>query len=302
MGYPKFLNQIQNEEQDFLKAPIYLYGTEAIGVYYKKFDLKNKSVLTVNGSGDQVLDAYYFGAKRVVGFDLVKNTKYMLDLKVAALKELDYKGFLDFFGDKSKLGNFNRETYSSLEKHLENETSKFFDNLFEKYNRDGKRLLESDNFRKRKEFYEKLEVINPFLANEENYLKMKKIISNKKIEFIESDIKDIYKKVDDKFDLINLSNVLNYVSKDYEKRGIKNPLEIIYRESIFNLKETLSKDGKIIFYAYYRAPEDISKMPLINRDSSSKWINSKRDFEVSKIEFDGILSGRDFITVLKNNK
>ena len=64
MRTPKFLEKIRKEEADFLKAPIYLYGTEAIGSYYKPLKLKGKSVLTINGSGDQVLNAYYFGAKK----------------------------------------------------------------------------------------------------------------------------------------------------------------------------------------------------------------------------------------------
>ena len=140
MKTPKFLDKIRMEESDFLKAPIYLYGTESIGSYYNAFDLRGKSVLTISGSGDQVLNAYYFGAKRVVGFDIVKNTKYFLDLKFAAIKTLDYKGFLDFFGDRKGIGNFNHSTYSSLEEYLEDETKEFFEELFKKYNYNGREL------------------------------------------------------------------------------------------------------------------------------------------------------------------
>ena len=295
----KFLRDIEKEEKNFLKAPIYLYGTEAIGEYYKHLKLKGKSVLTINGSGDQVLNAYYFGAKKVVGFDIVKNTKYMLDLKMAAIKNLSYNEFLDFFGNKKEIGDFDYETYSSLEKYLYEDTNEFFDKLFEQYNYDGKKLLESDNFRKRKEFYEKINEINPFLADKKSYEKMQRIISKVDLEFVESDIMDINKKVKGSFDIINLSNVLNYISKDFVKREVDNPLELIYQSAILSLKKKLKKNGKIIFYRFYRAPKDMSDTPLINQKKSLNWIKKQGDFKVSEIEFKGILSGKDAINVLE---
>ena len=299
METPEFLKKVRKEENDFLKAPIYLYGTEAIGSYYKALDLKDKSVLAVNGSGDQVLNAYYFGAKKVIGFDLVKNTRYMLDLKVAAIKELDRKEFLEFFGDKNGLGSFSHETFSSLEKYLEDDTIEFFDSIFKDHNYNGRELLRSDSFRTREEFYKKLDEINPFLTNDKNYNKMREVLPKIKPTFIESDIKDIHKKVEGTFDIINLSNVLNYVSREYVKTDIANPIEAVYNEAILNLKKKLSDDGKIIFYGFYRAPKQIDTMPPINRESTIKWIAKQGDFKTSRIDFGGILSGEDFVRVLE---
>lgn len=302
MKTPEFLEKIRREESDFLKAPIYLYGTEAIGSYYKVLNLNGKSVLTINGSGDQVLNAYYFGAKRVVGFDIIKDTKYMLDLKIAAIKGLNRDGFLRFFGSKKDVGSFDREIYSSLEKYLDVKTMDFFNNLFEEYNGNGRALLDSDNFRERKEFYEKLDEINPFLASDDNYEKMQKIVSDVEPEFVEADIRSVHEKVGGVFDVINLSNVLNYISKDYEERGVENPIGAVYEDAIVGLKNKLSKDGKIIFYSFYRAPEEIGAMPLIGRVSSFEWIARKGDFKVSKIKFNGILNGEDFVTVLEQKR
>lgn len=45
-------------------APLYLYGTEHISKYYSKLDLNNKKVLTIIGSGDQALNAFFYGAKK----------------------------------------------------------------------------------------------------------------------------------------------------------------------------------------------------------------------------------------------
>ena len=79
-------------------APVYIYATEMCSSYYHIVDVKRKRVLTVCGSGDQILNAYFFGAEVVVGFDLNANSERMLRLKVVAIKELAYKKFLKFFG------------------------------------------------------------------------------------------------------------------------------------------------------------------------------------------------------------
>lgn len=295
----KFLENIRREEQNFLKAPIYLYGTEAIGAYYSNLDLEDKSVLVVNGSGDQVLNAYYFGAKKVVGFDIVANTRYILDLKIVAIQKLSRLEFLVFFGDTKDLGDFNYETYKLLKNELSKETDDFFEELFEKYDYDGAKLLRSGDFRKRKEFYEKLFVINPFLANDENYEKMKQLVSEITLEFVESDIYEVHNKIKDKFDLINLSNVLNYISKDLVKRGVENPLEEMYEKILMNLGNMLNSSGKIIFYSFYRRLEEVDDIPLINQEKSFEWIKNRREFNIYKIGFNGILFGTDEVTVLE---
>jgi len=116
--------------------------------------------------------------------------------------------------------------------------------------------------------------------------------------FIESDIYEIHKKTDETFDIINLSNVLNYISKSLKKEKASNPLEHINKKILLNLKNMLNKDGKIIYYAFYRSPKELETIPLINKNSTVQWLKDQKDFKVSKIEFKGILNGRDAITVL----
>ena len=63
------------------QAPMYVYATETVSSYYKLLNLKDKTVLSVCGSGDQVLNAYFFGAKRVIGCDMNERSKYITLLK-----------------------------------------------------------------------------------------------------------------------------------------------------------------------------------------------------------------------------
>lgn len=300
MEYKKLFKAINKEEQNFLKAPIYLYGTESIGAYYKALNLKGKSVLTVNGSGDQVLNAYFFGAGKVVGFDIVKNTHYMLNLKIAALKKLEYKEYLSFFGGKEGIGNLDYSTYNLLKEHLDKKTIKFFDKLYLQFKNKGTKLISSKNFRKRKEFYTKLDDINPFLANEKNYKKIKRVIKNVRPVFLESDIYEIHLKTNEKFDIINLSNVLNYVSRKLVKENNPNPLRHINQKIFLNLKKILCEKGKVIYYSFYRTSKEEDLIPLINQETSFKWLKEQKDFKVSKRNFKGILQGKDSITILED--
>jgi S-adenosylmethionine:diacylglycerol 3-amino-3-carboxypropyl transferase len=114
-------------------APMYVYATENVSAYYKFLKLKNKEILTICGSGDQVLNALYFEAKEVFAFDLNKKAKFITTLKIAALSHLDYAEFLKFFGeDKPNIG-FDYKIYKKFRNKLESQTRSFFDRLYKKF-------------------------------------------------------------------------------------------------------------------------------------------------------------------------
>ncbi len=77
-------------------APMYVYATEMVSHYYERLGLKGKRVLTVVGSGDQVINALYYGASEVVGYDINRNALYICELKMAAIKTLSYQVFYNF--------------------------------------------------------------------------------------------------------------------------------------------------------------------------------------------------------------
>ena len=102
-------------------TPMYVYGTEQISNYYSKLDLKDKTVLTIAGSGDQAINALYFGAKEVTCFDINLLTGYFINLKITALKYLTYKEFLTYFGSPNKVGNLDYKLFLKFSKHLDKE-------------------------------------------------------------------------------------------------------------------------------------------------------------------------------------
>ena len=61
------------------------------------FDLKDKSLLTVGSSGDQVINASLKNCKDITVLDINPFTKYYFNLKKAAILTLKYEEFCKFF-------------------------------------------------------------------------------------------------------------------------------------------------------------------------------------------------------------
>ena len=61
---------------------IYPFVTENVAGYIDYFDFENKSLLTLGSSGDQILNAFYNGARDITLFDINEYAKYYVYLKI----------------------------------------------------------------------------------------------------------------------------------------------------------------------------------------------------------------------------
>ena len=93
---------------------IYPFTTENISGYIDKFNLINKSLLTVGSSSDQAINAIFNGCSDISVVDINPYTKFYYYLKVACLIELDLDEFLKFlrFKDYPKVFNDNKEVFN----------------------------------------------------------------------------------------------------------------------------------------------------------------------------------------------
>ena len=89
-------NQCRFTYFDLYFDKIYNFTTENIDGYIDKFDLKDKSLLTVGSSSDQVLNAFYCGCKDITLMDINPYIKEYFYLKKAAIITLDYEDFFKF--------------------------------------------------------------------------------------------------------------------------------------------------------------------------------------------------------------
>lgn len=200
----KILNWAKNPSKFSDISPCYLYSNENLRSYYEKFSIMGENVLTVTGSGDQVLSAILYGASHVDTFDTNRLTYYNLMLKKYAIMALSYDDFKNFYFLHY---NYNRlDEYNKISKYIKEDEVRFFwDEFF---------------FANQKYFsncFLNKEGIHPLIVKRipymdlTNYEILKNKIDNCEILYKNLDILKIDNFFKNKYSFINLSNILQYV-------------------------------------------------------------------------------------------
>ena len=203
---------------------IYPFTTENISGYIDKFNLINKSLLTVGSSSDQAINAIFNGCSDISVVDINPYTKFYYYLKVACLIELDLDEFLKFlrFKDYPKVFNdnkevFNKEIYDKIKitlRLLDYESYLFWDELFNTFSSiDIRNLFSNDEYRTNV-----IKYCNKYLKNIESYEITRAKIKSIRPNFIEGNLFDIV--INKKFDNIWLSNIGTYIKVDDLKKLI----------------------------------------------------------------------------------
>lgn len=97
-------NFIHSSFQDGL--PVYLFTNENIsGVLATMGNISGKRILTVASSGDHAFESYLAGASHVDTFDINSFQKNVIELKTHMIKHLPYSDFMNFFFDKKDFFN-----------------------------------------------------------------------------------------------------------------------------------------------------------------------------------------------------
>lgn len=186
--------------------PSYLWTNEDMKLYPKE-DLKDKNILTITSSGDHTLNIVLNGGNMIDSFDVNVFSKYVSALKIAMIKKYDYYDFFKRIDWIEEMESFNfklkENIIEEVKKYLSDDEYLFW-STFE-YLRINNKISFGD-------------VINVYgnlkknlYANAVSYNKLKRNLKNAKITYYDSDIMNIEKSVDKKYDRVFLSNVLEYV-------------------------------------------------------------------------------------------
>jgi len=282
-------------------APMYVYATEMVSKYYSALGVSGKSLLSVCGSGDQILNAYLLGAKRVVGFDINFKAGLFTRLKIAAVRTLEYREFMDFFGRRGRRA-FEYRLYKRVREMLDARTTGLFDGLYEEFKQDGGRLYHSDNFRQRAWFVGgSTDKINAYLTSEARYLKLRGILGSLDFKFVQHDIERLSECKElkgQRFDLINTSNVPNYISRGLRRAGHGDPCEYIVN-MIGNLFPLVSRGGRVFYYAYSPATYTDQKpvRPVPPTGMMKNFVRFRDRWDISEKRFRGVMDGYDKVMV-----
>lgn len=239
--------KISNEE---IKTRVYHCSNERLNAYFKDLNLKESRIATVGSSGDQVLNAIFYGAKDITLIDANIFTRAYFEYKTAMIKNLTYSMFMKVLGTFEM---FNWKIYSMFSHDLSPHTQHFFDELMLNQDNDFHDYDEgylTDSLIRNNLFHtpcedHKDEEENLFYNNHHDYAKLQQLLieNNFKIEFINADITEFPTKLKGKFDYIFLSNIYEYIDKKIMVPIIKK------------LYKKLNAGGAIQYHYIYGYPE-----------------------------------------------
>ena len=289
------LNKNNNDYNDDI-LPIKSFTTENIAGYLKYFNLKNKSVLTVDSSGDQVLNSIFYGAKNTSLCNSSMISKYYLYLKIAGLLSLNYNEFTWFFLKHNNYMHRNNRMFSKrlfkkmsmILKVIDNDSYLFFEELFESLNPKDARnkyFIDSNYHNKA------IKNFNIYLRNENTYNKLRDSIISTNIDFVDDDITS--SNIGNSYDVILLSSIctkltlnkfINLVKK-LEYNNLSNNGEImlgyLWGDSIY------TEEYSDVWKKIYSNPMDnkylrkyVSECYQVSGYQNYLWEDNKRDDKV----------------------
>lgn len=177
----------------------YLFGTESMGPVLDGLDVSGRSVLTVLGSADQLLNFWWAGAREVTGFDISRAASYVAELKMAMLRSLDRARFLSLLLEmQAGLSDAGKSTLGSLLPDLSPTAGAYF-----------KRVIDQGGkFKVRTRNAGTLQKINPYLQSDEAYLRTRANLRDSLL--LTADAFRVREKLERRFDYVYLANVLDF--------------------------------------------------------------------------------------------
>jgi len=202
-------------------------------------------------------------------FDINRLAKYFTELKFAAVKGFTKQEFIHFMYEDT----FNREMYDYIKNNLDDNYRFFWNELFASFSpntikrglfrgvsikdNNGKIITQGLDYAK----YSAENFIR--YLTDDNYRLVQDKLQVAKIEYIDSDLFDLPSKLNKKYDLINLSNIYEYINQ-YVFDNSAEEFSKVIRKLINNLND----NGKLVIdYCYERGLKDVNT----NKDKSMSY-------------------------------
>lgn len=263
-NHPEIINYYQQNTEERAKSDVvnhlFPYTNEDLTKFYEHLKNKKQKVLTTGSSGDQALIAILNGANNVTVADLNMYTKMWTELKIAGIKNLSYNDFCKYFNfDQFAMtgdfeDNFYRypKVYSAISHSLSPEVQNFWDTL----------MLDGDCFEMSLLNFAKANIDHenvPYLLFQSKYYKLQDILNKNeyKINYIVDELSNFPKRVKDKYDFIDLSNIVDYYNKNnYSDKSSKSFFKIV--DHLYN--KNLRQKGTIRVTSSYERLDDKNKV------------------------------------------
>jgi len=303
MNY-KYLTEERNGQQLYsITDQCYAASNENLKEVFAHILSKNKTIskaAVVGSSGDQLLNCLYKGVKDVTLIDKNPMAEAVTELKLSALKNLNYIEFMNFWNMHKVL---DYKLYQKLSYSLSDKAKMFWDNIMlEMQPSNGYDIL--DSIFQRDSFWCKGYDVrgSEFYKRRFKYNRMQKILNKNdyKITYIVSDLEGFSDNLKGKYDLIMLSNIFDYVDttpffevinkfkdNNLEEGGVVQILYDFDRSTYFPfvssfkdmVDEFIDKDN-----VYSRWVPDAT-YSIFNKSQCKNWlyVNNKEDKEIEQI-------------------
>lgn len=247
--------------------------TENISGYFKHVN-NFSTVLTVAGSGDQLFNCIYHGAKKVTVFDANPITYFLIRLKMAMFTK-SRSEYIEFFTldepywDTHSPAFFAETTYLSIRDLLLPGVQEFWDTYYKWRKDNDVTPQESSLFRRARYSRNTIIEVNDYLRSEEAYRQVRDSFSSVDIQYLNSSITDLPSTlVYEQYNTILLSNLSDYISDIF---SVEDNMALDVYETFVNYlcNMYLTLGGQIFFAYIYEATtgpgwtpiDDISELP-----------------------------------------
>ncbi len=183
----------------------FLFTNENVGGYINNLghDLTGARVLTVCASGDHAFTFYGAGAHHVDTFDVNYAQKVIYELKNTMIRKLPYHDFMAFFYGKQTF--FNRKIITPIWNDF-SDALKIYLEVF----------YSTNIARARRMFVYGRAIDNPGIpyTNSKKQYDLTRAKLPEKINFLHNDLETLPQKITEKYDLVVLSNIFDYMYLD----------------------------------------------------------------------------------------
>ncbi len=254
--YPQTYNSY-DEMNEYSR--IYQNTTENIKAYMPFFDGNYKKALLPTSSGDHQIESILNGINEITCYDINRLARYFTELKFCAIESLTREEFIYFMYEDM----LNKDVFDFLKNGLSEDILIFWEELYKNCNI---KYICNSLFRYLGCIYENPSItgvdfsrycVENFTSylEESNYKLVQNRLEKVKIQYIESDLLDLPKSLTEKYDLINLTNIYEFVNNKIFDNGALD-----FTDLVKDLDSYLNDDGKILVTYLYRCYlEDIKK-------------------------------------------
>ncbi|MBQ8430348.1 MAG: hypothetical protein IJX26_00165 [Clostridia bacterium] len=214
----------------------YITSNEFLAKYLSKINFKNKRVATVGSSGDQVLNALYYGSKDVTLIDGNVYSQAFIEYKMTLIKIYSFNTATKLLAT-DKIFDF--RIFKKVEPFLSPVVKDFWSVLIQNETQ-NKKVHDEENDDKSlfytltQDFFNKY---SEFFENEKAYNKLKDILLKEDfiVNYIISDISEFAENLNGKYDIILLSNIYKYVQRpESKKRAFFETIKKLYNNHLNN--------------------------------------------------------------------